>query len=90
MPLAKSQLNFPNEPWISLLKKAYLLLDTIASDGFALHRWILGGGTVLMFYYAHRKSADIYSFPTAYNCLKSPLNIIQKGHLLLFKKTNYQ
>lgn len=62
MPLAKLQLNFPDGLWISLLQKAYHLLDTIAADGFALPRWSLGGGTVLMFYYAHRKSKDIDIF----------------------------
>ena len=37
-------------------------MDSIRSDGFALPRWSLGGGTVLMFYYAHRKSKDIDIF----------------------------
>ena len=60
--MAKSKLNFPDGPWISLLEKAYLLLDKIAADGFAPPRWSLGGGTVLMFYYAHRLSKDIDIF----------------------------
>jgi hypothetical protein len=37
-------------------------MDSIKSDGFTLSRWSLGGGTVLMFYYAHRKSKDIDIF----------------------------
>ena len=60
--MAKSELNFPEGPWISLLEKAYVLLDKIAADGFAPPRWSLGGGTVLMFYYAHRLSKDIDIF----------------------------
>lgn len=62
MHLAESKLNFPDGPWISLLAKAYLLLDKIAADGFVPPRWSLGGGTVLMFYYAHRLSKDIDIF----------------------------
>lgn len=41
---------------------AYGLMDSVASDGFTLPRWSLGGGTVLMFYFAHRKSKDIDIF----------------------------
>jgi hypothetical protein len=37
-------------------------MDSIKSDGFTLPRWSLGGGTVLMFYYGHRKSKDIDIF----------------------------
>jgi hypothetical protein len=37
-------------------------MDSVASDGFTLPRWSLGGGTVLMFYFAHRKSKDIDIF----------------------------
>jgi hypothetical protein len=62
MRLAKPTLNFPDGPWITLLEKAYSLLDAIASDGFSIPRWSLGGGTVLMFYYNHRKSKDIDIF----------------------------
>jgi hypothetical protein len=60
--LVKSSLNFPEGPWKSLLEKAFWLMDSIESDGFTLPRWSLGGGTVLMFYYAHRKSKDIDIF----------------------------
>jgi hypothetical protein len=60
--LVKSSLNFPEGPWKSLLEKAYGLMDSVASDGFTLPRWSLGGGTVLMFYFAHRKSKDIDIF----------------------------
>ena len=62
MLLAKSVLNFPDGPWISLLETAYRLLDNVASDGIAIPLWSLGGGTVLMFHYAHRKSKDIDIF----------------------------
>jgi len=37
-------------------------MDSISSDGVTLPRWSLGGGTVLMFYYGHRKSKDIDIF----------------------------
>jgi hypothetical protein len=57
--LAKPALNFPDGPWVSLLEKAYRLFDAVAADGFTIPRWSLGGGTVLMFHYAHRKSKDI-------------------------------
>ena len=60
--MVKSSLNFPEGPWKSLLEKAYGLMDSIVSDGFTLPRWSLGGGTVLMFYFAHRKSKDIDIF----------------------------
>jgi hypothetical protein len=60
--LVKSPLNFPEGPWKSLLEKALWLMDSIESDGFTLPRWSLGGGTVLMFYYGHRKSKDIDIF----------------------------
>ena len=60
--MAKLALSFPDGPWISLLEKAYKLLDMIAEDGIAAPKWSLGGGTVLMFYYAHRKSKDIDIF----------------------------
>ncbi len=60
--MVKQPLNFPDGPWKSLLEKAFWLMDSIQSDGFALPRWSLGGGTVLMFYYGHRKSKDIDIF----------------------------
>ncbi len=60
--MAKPALNFPEGPWKSLLEKAFWLMDSVASDGFTIPRWSLGGGTVLMFYYAHRKSKDIDIF----------------------------
>jgi len=62
MLLAKPELNFPDGPWITLLEKAYSLFDSVAADGFTIPRWSLGGGTVLMFHYAHRKSKDIDIF----------------------------
>ena len=60
--MVKSPLNFPDGPWKSLLEKAFWLMDSIKSDGLTLPRWSLGGGTVLMFYYGHRKSKDIDIF----------------------------
>ena len=60
--LLKRPLNFPDGPWESLLQQAYRLLDAVSSDGYTLPRWSLGGGTVLMFYYGHRKSKDIDIF----------------------------
>lgn len=60
--MVKPPLNFPEGPWKSLLVKAFWLMETIKSDGYTLPRWSLGGGTVLMFYYAHRKSKDIDIF----------------------------
>jgi hypothetical protein len=62
MLLAKLALNFPDGPWSLLLDKAYSLFDAIAADGFAPPKWSLGGGTVLMFHYAHRKSKDVDIF----------------------------
>ena len=62
MLLANTELNFPDGPWITLLEAAYTLLDNVASDGITIPRWSLGGGTVLMFHYAHRKSKDIDIF----------------------------
>lgn len=60
--MVKPPLNFPEGPWKSLLEKAFWLIDSIQLDGYTLPRWSLGGGTVLMFYYAHRKSKDIDIF----------------------------
>lgn len=60
--MVKPPLNFPEGPWKILLEKAFWLMDSIQSDGYTLPRWSLGGGTVLMFYYGHRKSKDIDIF----------------------------
>lgn len=60
--MLKTPLHFPDGAWRNLLQKAFRLLDAVAADGFTLPRWSLGGGTVLMFYYAHRKSKDIDIF----------------------------
>jgi hypothetical protein len=62
MLLAKPELNFPEGPWKTLLEKAYGLFDSVTSDGFTPPIWSLGGGTVLMFHFAHRKSKDIDIF----------------------------
>jgi hypothetical protein len=60
--LLKPPLHFPEGAWKSLLEKAFWLMEGVQSDGYSLPRWSLGGGTVLMFYYAHRKSKDIDIF----------------------------
>ena len=60
--MINSDLNFPDGPWESLLKRAYSLIDAVSSDGIMIPKWSLGGGTVLMFYFAHRKSKDIDIF----------------------------
>lgn len=60
--MVKPPLNFPEGPWKSLLEKALWLMESIQTDGYTLPRWSMGGGTVLMFYYAHRKSKDIDIF----------------------------
>lgn len=57
-----AKLNFPVGEWQSLLSQAYRLLDSVSSDGIEIPRWSLGGGTVLMFHYAHRLSKDIDIF----------------------------
>jgi hypothetical protein len=60
--LDKASLHFPDGPWQELLVQAYKLLDDIAKDGTQIPKWSLGGGTVLMFHYQHRKSKDIDIF----------------------------
>lgn len=49
----------PDGPWASLLERGLRILKSQpALEG----RWTLGGGTVLMFRYAHRRSKDIDIF----------------------------
>ncbi len=60
--MANPALTFPPGPWQTLLLQAYQLLDAVAAQGVTLPRWSLGGGTVLMFHYAHRRSKDIDIF----------------------------
>jgi hypothetical protein len=57
-----NQLLFPAGVWQSLFTQAFSLIDAVAKDGIELPRWSLGGGTVLMFHYAHRLSKDIDIF----------------------------
>lgn len=45
--------------WEYLLEKAFKQLD---ASGLSSDSWTLGGGTVLMFYFAHRLSKDIDIF----------------------------
>ncbi|MDZ4099938.1 MAG: nucleotidyl transferase AbiEii/AbiGii toxin family protein [Methylophilaceae bacterium] len=58
----KPSLHFPDGPWKQLLQQTYMLLDKIAADGIQIPKWSMGGGTVLMFHYQHRKSKDIDIF----------------------------
>lgn len=62
MRLNNQTLIFPEGPWRELLCKTYWLFDAIQADGIQLPKWSLGGGTVLMLYYAHRLSKDIDIF----------------------------
>lgn len=55
-------LHFPEGPWQPLLLQAFQLLDEIAAHGTVIPAWSLGGGTVLMFHYLHRRSKDIDIF----------------------------
>jgi predicted nucleotidyltransferase component of viral defense system len=53
----------PEGPWQSLLSHAFHLLDDMQlHSGVANPLWTLGGGTVLMLRYAHRRSKDIDIF----------------------------
>jgi len=53
----------PEGPWQSLLYHAFHLLDDMQlHSGVANPLWTLGGGTVLMLRYAHRRSKDIDIF----------------------------
>lgn len=57
----------PNSPpgspaWQTLLEHAVALLRTVPAPGGRPVVWSLGGGTVLMFHYAHRTSRDIDVF----------------------------
>lgn len=50
-------------PWTSLLLQAFRLIDDFQTKGgLSDPFWTLGGGTVLMFRYHHRKSKDIDIF----------------------------
>ena len=52
----------PGGPWRALLTQAFLLIDELSTSGFSNPFWTLGGGTVLMFRYRHRRSKDIDIF----------------------------
>lgn len=52
-------LNFPDGPWKVLLLQTYQLIDDISRAGNPIPKWSMGGGTVLMFHYLHRKSKDV-------------------------------
>lgn len=52
----------PGGPWRSLLAQAFSLIDELGQRGFTDPFWTLGGGTVLMFRYQHRRSKDIDIF----------------------------
>lgn len=52
----------PSGPWKGLLGHALRLVDEIAKHGDPNPFWTLGGGTVLMLRYQHRRSKDIDIF----------------------------
>jgi len=52
----------PAGPWRALLVHALQLVDEIARHGMGAPFWTLGGGTVLMLRYRHRRSKDIDIF----------------------------
>jgi predicted nucleotidyltransferase component of viral defense system len=54
--------NLPNGVWQQLLPHALRILEDIKAHGTNELFWTLGGGTVLMFRYAHRLSKDIDIF----------------------------
>ena len=58
----KPSLSFPEGPWKELLLQAFKLMDGIKAGGTPIPKWSMGGGTVLMFHYLHRKSKDIDIF----------------------------
>lgn len=60
--MANPTLNFPDGPWKVLLLQAYQLIDDISRAGNPIPKWSMGGGTVLMFHYLHRKSKDVDIF----------------------------
>jgi hypothetical protein len=60
--MTKPKLHFPEGAWQSLFDKAMQILDQLENQGHVIPSWSLGGGTVLMFYYEHRKSKDIDIF----------------------------
>ncbi|MBE7427573.1 MAG: nucleotidyl transferase AbiEii/AbiGii toxin family protein [Burkholderiaceae bacterium] len=52
----------PAGPWRVLLTHAFRLIDELSAHGLTDPFWTLGGGTVLMFRYRHRRSKDIDIF----------------------------
>ena len=58
----KPSLSFPEGPWKKLLLQAHKLMDNIKAGGTPIPKWSMGGGTVLMFHYQHRRSTDIDIF----------------------------
>lgn len=52
----------PPGPWRGLLGHALRLVDEISAHGVSDPFWTLGGGTVLMLRYQHRRSKDIDIF----------------------------
>jgi hypothetical protein len=77
-----SKLHFPEGAWQSLFDRAMSILDELAARGNTIPTWSLGGGTVLMFYYEHRKSKDIDIFipdPQLINYLKPDRNDFVEG-----------
>src|SRR3954449_7630711 len=48
--------------WETLLKRALVLIDSVAASGVNFEPWSFGGGTVLMRRHQHRLSKDIDIF----------------------------
>ena len=62
-PIATHVTGLPDGPWQTLLTHAFHILDDMQlHSGVANPFWTLGGGTVLMLRYAHRRSKDIDIF----------------------------
>jgi predicted nucleotidyltransferase component of viral defense system len=48
--------------WETLLRRAFVLIDSVAKAGITLSNWSFGGGTVLMRRHHHRFSKDVDIF----------------------------
>ncbi|MFT3666341.1 nucleotidyl transferase AbiEii/AbiGii toxin family protein [Piscinibacter sp.] len=61
-PAGRQPARLPGGPWRALLAQALQLLDALDRHGVSDPFWTLGGGTVLMLRYRHRRSKDIDIF----------------------------
>lgn len=62
MPSSGRPRRLPGGAWQGLLAHAFRLIDQINVGGISNPFWTLGGGTVLMLRYGHRRSKDIDIF----------------------------